>query len=499
MVLPVNIINRRNQLVRCMRERIITVLFYVLFFLTALYVIKQLAEVPLPIPWLSEDEKDDITPIPGPTPAPIATETLTTMLEYDYVTNSLTGLSSRKLTVNELQNMVKNYGTVYGYGMPLKEYLDTMEQDWICCTDYDKEPEKLTVDITETIDYTKYVDLLKKLSRYEGVNLYIIGKSTDGRDIYAVEIDVKSDQEKKVLMFTGQIHAREFAGGTFLLKQLVDLVQKAQNDEETMEILKKNKYVAVPIINVDGREALITNAKAWTTKKGELWKAYINGTDGNRNFPGLLWGQVSKGNKKYSYIANEPGYAFYAGDYAGSNLETKALMKWIYHYTVIEKASCFIDLHQQGAIVYAGKDWSTKEQERYSNEVRSNVLKLLNQGNKRKYVKVEDEPEYGFRGTGSTITDYAASVAYGAKFSPAMGFCAYTSSEKEYMLMEINDLDKINFDISMPNKMFTTLTLEIGYGRKYLGNSEMTRKLLAEEYEKYHFDQLLETLPEFLE
>lgn len=50
-----------------------------------------------------------------------------------------------------------------------------------------------------------------------------------------------------------------------------------------MEQLKKYRYVAVPIINVDVREGLINNDATYRMPNKTLWKSLANGTDGNRN------------------------------------------------------------------------------------------------------------------------------------------------------------------------------------------------------------------------
>lgn len=440
---------------------------------------------------------DDTTPsiTPSPTPVPYRSRTLPLMAEYDYIGKSVTGITKKKESVKALNKKVKKYGTLYGTGMPLAEYKSAMGYHWVDMTEYNKEPVTINVDITKTMDYDTYVNILKKLSRYEGVFLYKIGKSTEGRDLYSIEIDMESTSKKKVFMLTGQVHAREFAGGTYIVKQFVDLVQKAQTDEKTMELLKNNKFVAVPIINVDGREALIKSPSKWTTQGKQLWKAYTNGTDGNRNFPGLQWGQVANGKKMISSISKKPAYANYVGDYAGSNSETKAMMKWIYHYTIVEQADFYLDMHQQGSIIYAGKTWQTKKQEQRCQDLRTGVLNVINKGSsKRKYGRVYESSLYGIRGEGSSLTDYAVSLAVGAKFSPAYGFSVFTDGKKEYPLLQVKDLDKKTVQVKEANKNFAAITVEIGYGTSYLGNSASTRKLLAKEYNNYYFDQLLEAL-----
>lgn len=437
------------------------------------------------------------TVTPTPTKIPYRSKTLELMSTYDYVGKSVTGISQKKEPLSVLQNRIKAYGSLYGTGMPFEEYKKAMNYKWVDATEYDKKPTKISVSIKDTMDYKTYVNTLKSLSRYKGVYLYKIGKSTLGRDLYAIEINVDSSYKKNVIMMTGEVHGREFAGGTFIVKELVDLVQKAQTDKKTMELLKRNKYVAVPIINVDVREGLIYKPSNWTTKGGELWKAYANGTDGGRNFPGLQWGQVAKGSVFKSSIATKPGYAHYAGKYAGSNSETKAMMKWLYHYIVVEKADRYIDMHQQGSIVYAGKTWQTKTQEKRSQQLRTDVMNILNKGiTTRKYTRVYEGGLYGMLGEGSSLTDYAITLAVGAKFSPAYGFHTFTDGKKEYILLQVKDLDKSKIKFKEANSKFAAITLEIGYGRNYLGNSAATRRLLSQEYQYYNYGKLLETLPQ---
>ncbi len=451
---------------------------------------------PVPTQTPEPTEEPAITPVP--TVTPFVPKTLQVMAEYDYVGNSLTQVSNKKLSIKELQKQVNKFGTLVRDGMPYKEYVEAMSYQWKDFTDYKSRPSKITVDITKTMDYKTYVDTLKKLSRYDGVYLYKIGKSTEGRDLYAIEIDVKSNKKKNVLMFTGSVHAREFAGGTYLVKSLVDLVQKAQTDQNTMRLLQSNKYVAVPIVNVDIREAIIKNQSKWTVSGGEIWKAYMNGADGNRNFPGLSWGLLTKGNKLSKNFPRKPAYAYYPGNYAGSNSETKALMKFLYHYIVVEKAKCLLDMHQQGSVIYAGKEWAPNKQNQNSTIFRKKVLDLLNHRVSGRTYKVIYEYGPGLSGNGATITDYACAVAFGAKFSPAFGILTFTNGKKETTLMEAECMNNLKYKVDMPNPDFRSITVEIGYGRSYLGNSAATRKLLAAEYKKYHFDKLLTSLPNLI-
>jgi uncharacterized repeat protein (TIGR02543 family) len=425
--------------------------------------------------------------------------TLSMMQSINYYTESITGLSNKKLPISTIKSLLKPYGTYYGKGMPLSIYKKSMTNTWIDRTDYNNEPKDLTIDITKTMNYDSYVNYLKNLSRYEGVYLYEIGKSTDGRTLYSIEIDVASDYDKKVICLTGQTHTREFAGGVFIVKQLYELIQKAQTNPSTMEMLKHYKFAAVPIISLDAREGIIENPQKWTTASGELWKAYSNGTDGNRNYPGLQMGQIYKSYTKKPTISSKPGYAFYSGNYAGSCSETQAMMKWFYHYVIVEQAIYHVDYHQQGSIIYAGKPWQTTKQLNRCKELAYGLASVLNQGNLRRYTYVPEESSYGLRGEGSTASDFTVSLAVGAKFSPGYGFYVFPKKEKEYALIQVKNLNQFNLKFKEANPNFAQATLEIGAGPQALGNSSSTRRILAKEYENYNYSKLLESLPKLWE
>jgi hypothetical protein len=64
--------------------------------------------------------------------------------------------------------------------------------------------------------------------------------------------------------------------------------------------------------------------------------------------------------------------------------------------------------------------------------------------------------------------------------------------------MQVKDLDTSKIKFKEANKNFAELTIEIGYGTNYLGNSAYTRKLLANEYNYYNYGKLLADLPKMI-
>lgn len=428
----------------------------------------------------------------------ITPETIDKVNSLDYFVLSSTGLTSEAYSKTEISERIADYARFEGNpGMPVAEYAEAMNAKWEDCTDYENDPEVICLDISESYTYDNLVEMMVKLSAYDGVYLYKIGETTEGRDMYAIEIDVPSDEEKKTIVLTGNVHAREIAGSVFVLKELIDLIQ--DDSEEAVQVLSNIRIAAVTCVNPDGRDGVAFDTNNYTYADGQLWKATSNGTDLNRNFPGLSWGQIGKGYSKSPYNAKSADCIYYPGDYAGSCSETKAMMKFLYHYVVVEKAEVLIDYHQQGRLSYAGKPWDREIHQKACRKLSDTMFSVMNVGNSHKYYWEKEESSYGLCGQGSTLTDYACSIAYGAKFSPAYGFCVYTDGEKEYPLCMIPRMDKNKAElIDEPNPDFVTMTFEIGYGRAYLGYSKDTRACLAKEYSDYRFDRVIYELKEYL-
>ena len=423
------------------------------------------------------------------------TATLRIVNHFDYYSDSISTLSEEPMTRKEISDAIAKYGKFIGpLGMPDDLYREAMEQKWEDATDRKNSFEPVDFDLNGRYTYNSMVNILKNLSRIDGVNLYKIGESTQKRPIYAIEIDIPSKEEKDTVILTGTIHARETAGCTYLIKELVDLLQSSSSAAK--KALKRTRYVCVPCVNPDGRDGVCFNTEDFTYKNGELWKATGSGTDLNRNFPGLSWGMVAKGNDKSDYIGSSPQKLYYPGPYAGSAPETRAMMKFLYHYVVIEKASIYIDYHQQGRIMYVEKPWAPDSQQKLCKDAAKYFQSILNEGQKKssknKYTTIGEDKDYGLNGVGSTMTDYACSIALGSKYSRAYGFNVYCTKNAEYPLIMIPDRDKTSKALlAAPNDRLITFTFEIGWGKDSLGYSNKARSLIADEYKTFHFDKVL--------
>lgn len=433
---------------------------------------------------LDEGESDKFIP-----------ETLKKVNSFDYYSDSISTITDKAYTQKEIRELISKYGTYLGNpGMSDELYKETMEAQWTDFTDYTHEYVPTELDLNKKYTYNELVNFMRNLSRLDGVYMYRIGETSSGRPMYALEVDIASKKNKDTVILTGTIHARETAGCEFILKQLSELLQDTSN--KAQKVLKQTRFVTVPCVNPDGRDGVCFSTKKYTYKDDQLWKATSSGTDLNRNFPGLSWGQLLKGYEISDYISDSPKKLYYPGDYAGSAPETRAMMKFLYHYIVVEQAALLVDYHMQGRIMYAGKPWSSTEQSERCESLAKSISKTLNVGHvNEKYVYWPEEEEYGLNGVGSTLTDYACAIAYGAKFSRGYGFCVYCTAKKEFPLISIPRRDKTKKNL-LPeaNPFFATFSFEIGWGSSSLGYDKTAREKMAKEYTSFHFDKVLYNL-----
>jgi hypothetical protein len=109
----------------------------------------------------------------------------------------------------------------------------------------------------------------------------VIGKSVEGRDIFALRVSNGAEFGRKPIVFIDSgIHAREWVGHQSTLYLLHQLVT---NEVVTRELVDKVDWVIVPNVNPDGY--------AYSWNEDRLWRKnrrYINetctGVDLNRNF-----------------------------------------------------------------------------------------------------------------------------------------------------------------------------------------------------------------------
>lgn len=396
-------------------------------------------------------------------------------------TNGLEGICTVTVTLKALSA----YGKFVTAGMPTSEYTATMNQSWTQVA-AEGTGEIESMDPSKDYSYTDLERIMKNLAKNEGVELSIIGVTPQGRNMYSLKVDYKPSASKKIVLLTGEIHAREVAGSVFILKELSDLIQKAKTDDAARQILEKVTFITIPVVNPDGREII--------RAQEDGRKANAQGVDLGRNFPSVNAGQLGKGVKIYSDYTTKPGKYYYAGPHLGSEPEIETVMKWMFTY--VPKATYLIDYHQTGHQVYGGKPWDTWQNEQNGKAFAVKIRDYLNEGNDSKYVYQPEYDGYGLNGAGGSLTDFAMSIATGMQFSNTYGRMVLKTGNKELPLLMFRDLDNYIGQYTPVNPGFKTASIEICHTYAALGYRDTARNLAAQEYVNYHFDGLLQFFAE---
>ncbi|XP_070498485.1 carboxypeptidase B1-like [Chironomus tepperi] len=180
-------------------------------------------------------------------------------------------------------------------------------------------------------EINKYLDRLA--SSHKNVEVKVIGKSYEGRDIKVIKITNGDGIKKKNSIFIDAgIHAREWIAPATALY----IVQQLLNDESTARILNNLDIIVNPVVNPDGYQ--------YTHKKERLWRKTRSknipgciGTDGNRNFD-FHWGEVG--------ASPVPCMETYRGSKAFSEKETQALRDAVDE--IKDTCKFYLTLHSYG-------------------------------------------------------------------------------------------------------------------------------------------------------
>lgn len=147
--------------------------------------------------------------------------------------------------------------------------------------------------------------------------LEIIGKSHEGRDILAMKIGKKSDENrnKPGCLVLGMHHAREWITVEVAAAIMRELVENYPADARIKNLVDNRNIWIVPIVNPDGYEHSLNNYQYWRKNRRKNENGTY-GVDPNRNY-GYKWGSVGS--------SSNPSADTYNGPYAFSEPETCAV------------------------------------------------------------------------------------------------------------------------------------------------------------------------------
>ena len=149
--------------------------------------------------------------------------------------------------------------------------------------------------------------------------LKVIGRSHEGRPIYAVKIsDQPTSRElgEPTILFNAMHHAREIMTTEVAMDIIEQLITGYEHDANIQEWIDNNEIWVVPMVNPDG------NHKVWNSYN--MWRKNSRGgygVDLNRNYP---WGWNTCNGSSGQQRSNS-----YRGPSPGSEPETQALMSLV--------------------------------------------------------------------------------------------------------------------------------------------------------------------------
>ncbi|KAI9291967.1 putative carboxypeptidase precursor [Neoconidiobolus thromboides FSU 785] len=173
-----------------------------------------------------------------------------------------------------------------------------------------------------------------------------IGKSTEGRDIYAFKItNKKSTGAKKGIWFNSGLHAREWIGPASCLYSLKKLLENASSTE-VADLLNTFEFHFTPLANPDGYEYSRSTSRLWRKNRRNNGGSY--GVDLNRNWNDH-WGVVGS--------STNPRSDTYQGPSPNSEPEVKALAAYALN---IPNRYGGIDFHSYSQLVLRNWGWTTQ-------------------------------------------------------------------------------------------------------------------------------------------
>ncbi len=217
--------------------------------------------------------------------------------------------------------------------------------------------------VPTSINYSYFLlqNILEGLAkRYPFITLFSIGKSVMGKNIYALKIGRGSTE----IFYNASFHANEWITTPVLLnfaEQYLNAYATGGkiNGLSAFALYNMATLYIVPMVNPDGVDLVngvmensqyYIRAKRYASKYPSIpfpsgWKANINGTDLNLQFP-AEWEQAKR--IKYQQGFTSPAPRDFVGFSPLSESESQA----IYNFTLNHSFALILAYHTQGEIIY---------------------------------------------------------------------------------------------------------------------------------------------------
>jgi hypothetical protein len=194
------------------------------------------------------------------------------------------------------------------------------------------------LDFTHFWDYAEISSYLERIAAQypQTVKLEILGKSYEGRNVYAVQISQAGavDDSRPIAIIEGTLHAREWIGTMVSMHLISELVE---NSAANGAFLDGIDWVIVPIVNVDGFAYTFSADRLWRKTRSSIAGSTCLGVDPNRNFK-YQW-EVKSG------TSTNPCALTWPGSVAESEIEVQYLSRLLDRY---QNTKLFLAVHSYG-------------------------------------------------------------------------------------------------------------------------------------------------------
>ena len=168
--------------------------------------------------------------------------------EMEKPNNDIVNNSSIIDITNSSESDSEVIDTMFMKGLSLKEFNKILDYK-PKVINQNKKYTKIEYDF-ETMKHYSYLEsIFKKFSNSDIVNVEVIGKSVDNRNIYGIEIG----KGKDTIYIDANIHAAEVANTLILTRFLSEIINDYEaNDESIVNLLNDVKIAVIPCLNPDG-------------------------------------------------------------------------------------------------------------------------------------------------------------------------------------------------------------------------------------------------------
>lgn len=174
------------------------------------------------------------------------------------------------------------------------------------------------------------LDLLAE-SHPELVHKTSIGKTAEGRDIWAVRIGKGPEGEKPGTLVVGGHHAREWAGNGAVTNSIETLLKSYGKDENLTQMVDNMELWFVPLANPDGYEYSRNADPNWRKNRSRHPEVDGVGTDLNRNYRAdyRFPGDSPSRTDDDQGASDNPNSLTYRGPHALSEKESQSITNFI--------------------------------------------------------------------------------------------------------------------------------------------------------------------------